>query len=241
MNKHSAVKVHEVECPKHGIYLAFACGTRTTRCPSCVFLEQDSQHFSRLFAEDAGVRDEAHENRLRSSGVPERFLGSRFGNYWPGCTESGTVMRMLEAYVATFEVARADASNLVLLGSSGAGKTHLAVAMLSSLIKRDLRVRYIDSRKKFGFGVETNPPDLIVIDNIGSNLQSHQITSIRDLLMDRYDLMLPSILVSAVGRNTLESVLGNAVLDRLREGSSKIIRFPWESYRRSPAKSSAHR
>lgn len=237
MNNNRAVKLLELDCPKHGVYIAFATSLGLTRCPSCAFLGDESRHVAHQFSEDTGDRDAEHEDRLRSSGIPGRFLGCRFGNYWPNCSESGEVLRHMEVYVSTFEAARADASNLILLGGAGTGKTHLAVASLSNFLKKGLRVRYADARKRIGFGVESRPPDVLVIDNVGANRSSNQMEAIRNLLMDRYDLMLPSILVSGLGRSSLEALLGEAVLDRLREGNSKIISFRWESYRRATQQS----
>lgn len=228
------VEIKYEDCEIHGPYLSFVTASSTSGCAVCLFNGQDGIHY---LARYKGLHEQEtsqdHIEALRVAGVPERYLDCRFANFWPESDDQVMALREAEAYAANFGVAISDGKNLLFLGGAGTGKTHLAVAILSQLIVRGQRVRYVDARKRIGFGVGMNPADLVVIDNVGHAQHQNHIAPIQGLLMDRYDAALPTIVVSSLGRNAIESALDRHCLDRLSEGGSKVVRFNWESYRRA--------
>ncbi|MFT0546924.1 ATP-binding protein [Allopusillimonas ginsengisoli] len=225
------IQVQFKECPHHGNYLAFVTGGWHSGCSACA-LEDAAAESTRRYPLEPSRRDPEMEQKLRNIGVPERFVSSKFGNYWPTGEDQWAVFRLIESYVANFELARKDGRNLLLLGQSGTGKTHLAVAVLSKLAERGLRVRYMDARKRIG--MLSCMPEFLVIDNIGDVQSERQIEPVRTILLDRYDAGLPTLLASNLARVSFERVLGDAVRDRLSESGSMLANFVWESFRKHP-------
>lgn len=228
-DKNVAVKF--AVCAKHGEYVAFSTPQGQTRCPACEGMAKRKIHLTDSFTEDRGVRDMETEQKMGQHGVPARFVGCTFGNFWPATDDEIEVLRAMEAYAASFETTFRDGSNLVLTGKTGTGKTHLGVALLANLHKRGYRVRYLDARRRFG--LQMKPADLLVLDNVGHMHHGSTVAAIRELLLDRYDNVLPTVVITRMGRESLGATLGQQVLDRLRQGGSMLLEFQWESYRAS--------
>jgi DNA replication protein DnaC len=76
--------------------------------------------------------------------------------------------------------------------------------------------------------------DLLIIDEIGVQFGTDtERMIIYDILDQRYEAMLPVILTTNVmDLKSLETYLGDKIIDRLYEGDSRIYRFDWHSYRK---------
>lgn len=223
--------IREHDCERHGPYLQFVtadCGS--PRCPVCIN-GSDSLHFLPRFGVGNESRNAQQMRALSAAGVPQRFLDCRFSNFFPvGSTQIGA-LHAVEAYCANFGIALADSKNLVMVGSTGTGKTHLGVAALAQVMLRGCSIRYADARKRSSLRTRKVLPDLTLIDNVGLALDSVQ--AIQNLLMDRYDAAKPTIVLGSVDRDALPALFGDLCMDRLREGGAKILQFGWESYRRA--------
>lgn len=76
--------------------------------------------------------------------------------------------------------------------------------------------------------------DLLVIDEVGVQFGTDTERMILYEILDlRYEAMRPVILTTNItDLKTLESLLGERIIDRLFEGESKVVFFDWESHRR---------
>jgi DNA replication protein DnaC len=76
--------------------------------------------------------------------------------------------------------------------------------------------------------------DLLVLDEVGVQAGS---TSEQNLLFDvineRYNNRLPTLLLSNLTQAEVVAVLGERVIDRLREDGGKVITFDWQSARKN--------
>ena len=76
-------------------------------------------------------------------------------------------------------------------------------------------------------------PELLVLDEVGVQVGSeHEKLLMFEILNGRYQELRPTILVSNLNTEALESFLGQRVMDRYRECGS-ILAFDWQSYRGS--------
>jgi len=82
---------------------------------------------------------------IRSSGIPARYARCDFSSYQ---TENTTALEAakitVEKWAAQYPI---DRTGLLLVGSSGVGKTHLAVAALRQLVSKGVHCQFCDYRE----------------------------------------------------------------------------------------------
>jgi len=98
---------------------------RVTRC-TC-FLQEQSQQL------------------LKSSGIPARYVGCEFGSYRVDVSQSQAAAKITaEKWADQYPL---DRTGLLLIGPSGVGKTHLAVAAIRRLIDKGIHSLFCDYRE----------------------------------------------------------------------------------------------
>ena len=124
------VKMIQASCPEHGPYSAFARknpnGTRfISRCPECQRLEEiAAQDQARVKLGDSGIIS----NRMKAAGVPDEYIDLTFETLPRG------LLANVEVVTDCIALCEGKAHNLVMLGSTGVGKTSLACACLSRIL-----------------------------------------------------------------------------------------------------------
>jgi DNA replication protein DnaC len=124
------VKMIQANCPEHGPYSAFSRknpnGTRfISRCPECQRLEEIArQEQSRVRLDDSGIIS----NRMQAAGVPDEYCDLTFETLPKGLLANSDVV------TACIELCDDKAKNLIMLGTTGVGKTSLACACLSRIL-----------------------------------------------------------------------------------------------------------
>jgi DNA replication protein DnaC len=152
-------------------------------------------------------------------------------------------------YAASFPEHRKTGKSAILIGRPGTGKTHLACAVARAVADRGFSARYTtvsgairrikDSWRKESEESEVTVIndyggcDLLVLDEVGvQNGSQFESNILFDLLNRRYEHMLPTVLVSNLPIAEVTTLLGERVIDRLREGGGQMLAFGWESHRR---------
>lgn len=186
--------------------------------------------------------------------LPARFKDCSFANY-KATGKALSNRTVCEKYVAGWP----QSGGGLMLGGVGTGKTHLATAICRSLcdkgisckmtnvnqIVRDIRSTWGNGRKVSGKweGSETveteadvirnyNNYELLVIDEIGSQYgtDSERII-INEIINNRYERMLPTIVIGNLSVSETKDIIGERVVDRLKHGGFLLI-FDWESNRK---------
>jgi len=76
-------------------------------------------------------------------------------------------------------------------------------------------------------------PDLLVIDEIGVQFGSNtEKLFLTEVISERHENMRPTILLSNLNLQDIETYLGTRAIDRFHEGKSSILQFTWDSWRR---------
>ena len=74
--------------------------------------------------------------------------------------------------------------------------------------------------------------DLLILDEVGIQCGTeNEKLLIFDVLNERYERRLPTILLSNLGLEDVKQFLGERVYDRLREDGGEVVTFDWESHR----------
>ena len=210
--------------------------------------------------EDSQDRAEREEQRIsrcmRSSALGKRFSEKTLDTFQPygAAKEKDKQTRILKAiqeYTFAFAGHRKSGTWLLFMGTVGTGKGLLCAGILNQIIragftglfvKMPTMLREIKDTFSNKNADESHSQiithmvscDLLVIDEIGVQFGTDtERMIIYDILDQRYESMLPVILTTNImDLKSLETYLGDKIIDRFYEGDSKIFRFDWHSYRK---------
>jgi len=214
--------------------------------------EHGRQEALKVAAERRQAAQTALERAVGRAGVPRRFWGRDFDAYHALLSEQQAVFAVCRGYAERFDESIAEGRCLILVGGPGTGKTHLACAILETVIRRgntglfitvseSLRaIRHAYSPRAMrseseAFALLTEP-DLLVLDEVGVAVgdAEKRRALLFDMLNRRYADQRPTILIGNLTADELEEYLGERIMDRLLEAGSAVVPFTWESYRRQP-------
>ncbi|RQW61170.1 ATP-binding protein [Vibrio viridaestus] len=180
------------------------------------------------------------------AGVGERFKTSSFGNYLMPTQSQMDAVNCVQNWAQ--KVQDGLDTNLVLAGNHGTGKTHLATAVLRLLsltginseiitfrdMMLEIRSTYQSSTKQSELMIlqRLSSCDVLALDDIGKqrNSQSEQL-SLYSLLDKRYSNKKPTILITMLPGKAFCELLGEAALDRIRQGHLVWVECSWNSFR----------
>ena len=185
--------------------------------------------------------EEEREARFRKT-VPERYWGETFDTYEVKNEMQKKALQSVRAYKAAIE--RDGFKTLVMLGSPGVGKTHLAC----SLIREHEGGKYRKApdiieelRRAKSFTADETEEQivnyygrvpLLVIDEIGRGINAtDEKYMLYQVLNARYNTRRPTVLISNFEKTDFLAYIGVAAADRLVE-SAEIVELNGESYRR---------
>ncbi|MFF4362932.1 ATP-binding protein [Streptomyces sp. NPDC001351] len=132
----------------------------------------------------------------------------------------------------------AQGRSLLIVGTTGTGKTHQAYGAIRSLLIAGVRLRwkattaadlYAELRPRPGHDGERELMDLarcplLIIDDLGAAKNSEWTEEITMRLVNRrYNEMLPTLITTNLGMADLRQHIGDRVASRLTEMSDKVI------------------
>ncbi|WP_294636606.1 ATP-binding protein [uncultured Aquabacterium sp.] len=239
-------QTRQVECEQHGMFTSVNIfRTVWSRCPTCEDLrhkaEQEAVERGRVLAER-----ERLQQKLGRAAIPKRFIGRGFDNFTVHNEGQAKALEIAQAYAEGFDAHMKTGRGLVLSGKPGTGKSHLAAAILQSVLARHA-VLYVTCMDVIRMVRETWRKDspeserdvlqrlgrmsLLVIDEVGVQYGTEgEQTILFDVLDLRYREVLPTILMTNQDLTGMKQFLGERTWDRIRE-TCRWVPFEWESYR----------
>lgn len=179
-------------------------------------------------------KEERTREEYEQAGIPLRYMGVTLENY------KGEKEVFKEFGNKPFDV--------VLAGNVGTGKTHLAVSLLKKCLEAKLLCRYktlavlvrgikeawrSDSKYSESDVLDyySREIQLFVIDEIGVQFGSPtEKQYLTEIINNRYNNYLQTILVGNANSKELGELLGDRILDRIKE-NGKIFVFTHNSFR----------
>lgn len=236
-------------CDEHGHYISkHVYAGLWTPCPVCAKAEI-AKHDAAEIAKDAAASRARAQKALGSSGIPPRLMERGFSDFVPVDANRAKVLSVAQAYADDFQNVVRVGRNLLMLGNPGTGKGHLAVAIGKVWLERGKTVAFVTAQNMFarvkGAWSRNSDEsemdvyriyggaDLLIIDDVGVQFNSVTEQNILFCVIDaRYNKRLPTIITSNLPSDRLSSVMGERVVDRLREDDPVVILFGFESYRK---------
>ena len=232
-------------CPEHGEYTSMKTPVGWSDCTVCNANRQRAELF-RVEVESARI------SHMRKAGVPDRYHAKSLETYAANNPGQAKALRVAEAYAADFPAARTSGRGLIMCGTPGTGKTHLAVGIMHRVIAagysalfavvldamREVKGTYRKDSAMTEADVvdKLTLPDLLVLDEIGNQYGTDaEKIILSSVINTRYNAMKPTILLSNLAMDGLTKELGDRVIDRMREGGGRMVIFDWDSHRGAQA------
>ena len=247
-------------CDIHGEYIAnlysFGGSQHESPCPACFDLQlkkEQEEENERMAKERRDAKIAADQRRMEqktgAARIPKRFQGKTFTDF---IAETPPQQRALEActsYAHNFSDNLTAGRCLILSGSVGTGKTHLAAAIADYIVReteftaifRSLHSILQAIKTTYGNAAGFNETDvmevftgtdLLLIDEVGATKSSDfELATIFAIINARYERKLPTVVITNLDAGELKNAIGDRCTDRLREGGGRAIAFNWESKR----------
>ena len=239
-------------CAKHGEYTfkyTDCYGGKAIRSSSCMECESERNHFidSEVVRIEGERKKEKLENEILNSGVSRRNLHKTFDTYIASTPEQAKAKAIYKCF-ADSVCNDAIAKSLIVCGSVGTGKTHLASSVINQVVNNKKRCELIkiidlirgfkstwskdnDSTEEDFLNYYTKIPALI-IDEVGVQFGSDtEKMVIFDIIDGRYNNMLPTALISNLALPDVKELIGERAVDRMREDGGVVVAMSWESHR----------
>lgn len=249
-----SLRAAEVNCAVHGRSFAASIMGRELRCLRCIEDGVSMDAGSRLREQEVVAEKRRLEVSLHKSGIPERYWGATFDRYHlrEDNPDQVNIVSQLRLFAG---MDCAGWRSIVLFGTPGTGKTHLAASVMLELIARGSSVKYLSfpalmdrfSRSRsFSAGFsredllnEVVAPDLLVIDEVGLigsvSADDQMLAAAYDVINARYNALKPVIICTNGSISELRLVLGERVFERLRENNGRFLKMDWVSFRKAGA------
>lgn len=222
-------------------------------CPACAenYTKQQNESYER------DVQRRAFRAHMSTGMLPERHQNSGFGNYV--CELPGQTLAFNKCVEYANSIMGNQVTNLVMVGKTGTGKTHLACATARTLLKNGKKARYItseeiaqrimqawdkDTKDKSEKSVvyEFSQYDLLIVDEYGLHDRDKRKELVHKVLYARYDAGKPTMLISnmslydttdRMGKviHGLISDLGDRLWSRFQHGGLTQVECVWADAR----------
>lgn len=241
-------------CDRHGEFedknIGYGKKIIWAGCPQCAAewqAECDAKEKAENEKRLAARRNAFIAGLKTDSGIPFRYSGIKLSDFVVS-GNSKTVFAAVERYIARFPGLKQSGCSLIMCGKPGTGKTHLACAIGNELLETGESVRYTTAyravsavkatysktadRGEVDVLAEFQTPDLLIVDEVGVQFGSETEKLVfYQIINDRYENILPTILISNLDRDEVGGFIGERTIDRLREGNGAVLVFDWGSYR----------
>ena len=210
---------------------------------SCECRRKDIEKYDKgLELEEKRQKQEIVMSLYSTSNIGERFQHRTFSVFEQ--EKQPVAFEICRRYCEKFSELKAKGEGLVLMGTVGTGKTHLAGAIANELIKKQFKTvifttiaQIMDSIKaEFDNKKEKKTQhiytcELLILDDIGKEKASDYMKEkLFEIINTRYERLLPIIITTNLDMKGFRAFLGEALFSRIVE-QSHFINIKGEDYR----------
>jgi len=230
-------QVHEF-CNKHQTAMVQAGPYH--KCPQCAVEFLDEQKRNAQAEVDRMVR----EKHFAGAMLPARHAESGFKNYIVQHAGHQNALGLVVSHAQN--ILDGHKHNLVMVGPTGTGKTHLSCATAKTLLKNGKYARYITSEDlaqrimnaweqpdatEKSVIYDFTQYDLLILDEYGLHDRDKRRELVHKVLYARYDRMKPTMLISNLTLEELQKDLGDRLWSRFQQGSLTVVECNWMDQR----------
>lgn len=186
-------------------------------------------------------------DKLSASGVSPRNMDKSFDSYIAKDEKQKKALSIAVEYarrVCAFD----NPFNLIMVGTTGTGKTHLAHAItnhciLSGRTCATIQLKNLIAEYRASWSDKDAPSDrqvikkygsmnALVIDEIGlEEATAGEKVAMFEVLDERYNNQLSTVFISNQNADKLKEILGDRIVDRIKEDGCEFIAMKWKSVR----------
>lgn len=207
-----------IDCVTHGKGIR---ATLNGKCERCLKEKQEKQE--KIIADKKLL-----DNKI-NAGIEERFIRANFENFKAVTQYQNQVYKQLKNYGGK--------KNVVFLGKTGTGKTHLACALIEKFLLEGRRCFYVKFYELLEFKIQNKQKfsqilnaDFLVIDEYGSSDSDNKSNLLFEIIDKRYGKMLPTMLISNLSGDELRKNMNDATYSRIKSDCESIL-ANWSDYR----------
>lgn len=236
---HTKFKAAHQFCIKHNEQMIQTAGG--IKCKSCCVEHVLNDRKNNQSEVDQMVR----EKHFAGAMIPKRHSECGFLNY--EVNNSGQEIAKSACRDYSKNMIDGGNGNLILVGRTGTGKTHLACAVARNVLSKKKYARYITSEVMASeiANAWTKPDDseasaiyrfteydLLILDEYGLHDQHEKrLELVHKVLYSRYDAGKPTMLISNFSVQKLKENLGDRLWSRFQHDGLKIIECNWSDMR----------
>lgn len=214
-----------------------------SNCPICHNEEVLEKQRQEQLQEHAANKQKRIIKLFKHSAIPPRFADNTFDNYIADTSEKLTVKNTMLQFANEIRANLKLGRNVILAGNPGNGKTHISVATAKAAIEKNHTALFttvgemIDKINEAGWNKASaidnyTIPDLLILDEVTYTLNNEEQKSLFKVINKRYEQVRSTIIQTNLPMSDLKHVLGERIIDRLRENDGIVLYFTWESFRK---------
>ena len=166
---------------------------------------------------------------IQEANIPLKFEYSTFENYIDD-------KNLLPPAIKNYDLTK----NLFLVGTTGTGKTHIAVSLIKKMASNLVESRYVRYDELIDLKINNSQEykqlimyKFLVIDEFGIHDNNFKNEIISEIIAKRYDNLLFTCIVSNLSGDVLKSKMTEATFSRITEhGKFLLHKFVNKDYRR---------
>ena len=230
----------EIACLEHGVAKVQA-GPELI-CPKCAIALVNSNNANR----QDEVNKVVCKKHIEGAMIPERHAKSTLSNYLTKTQRQAHTLQTCVIY--TQQIIKNLRGNLIMVGSTGTGKTHLACGVAKTLLKNGLKARYITSeeianRIMKAWDRDTKDQseesviydlaqyEMLIVDEYGLHDRDKRTELVHKVLTERYDLKKPTMLISNFTLEHLKKDMGDRLWSRFQHDGLTLVECNWDDQR----------
>lgn len=227
-------------CPEHKTQMIVMFGRET--CPVCAveYVKSSNREHEKQ------VNQAVREKHFAGAMLPKRHENSGFRNYTTALPGQKNALTQTAAYAK--KIVNGEIVNLVMVGSTGTGKTHLSCATARTLLAKGKYARYITSeamaqkimkawdkdtkdQSEASVIYEFTQYDLLILDEYGLHDREKRLELVHKVLYSRYDEAKATMLISNMTLEQLKTDLGDRLWSRFQHGGLTVVECNWNDGR----------